>query len=82
MFIDILPKGKQYLKYISGRKKADGQPDWLIELAVKYYEVSEKQAIEYLDILYSTRKGQEEINELCEMYAVPKKQITSLKLKI
>ena len=82
VFIDILPKGKQYLKYISGRKKADGQPDWLIDLAILYYQVSHKQAVEYLDILYSTRKGQEEINELCEMYAVPKKQITTLKLKI
>lgn len=82
VFIDILPKGKQYLKYISGRKKVDGHPDWLVELLVKYHQVSEKQALEYLDILYTTRNGMEEVNEICEMYAIPKKQITSLKLKI
>ena len=81
LYINILPKGKQYLKYTKG--KADEKYEsFLVELIKKEYDCSERQAIEYIEVLYSTREGRENIKYICERYAVPKKEITKLKLKI
>ena len=81
LYINILPKGKQYLKYTKG--KADEKYEsFLVELIKKEYDCSERHAIEYIEVLYSTREGRENIKYICERYAVPKKEITKLKLKI
>ena len=81
LYINILPKGKQYLKYTKG--KADEKYEsFLVELIKKEYDCSERQAIEYIEVLYSTREGREDIKYICERYAIPKKEITKLKLKI
>lgn len=81
LYINILPKGKQYLKYIKG-KAEDKYEQFLIDLIKKEYDCSERQAIEYIEVLYSTREGRENIKYVCEKYAIPKKEITKLKLKI
>ena len=81
LYINILPKGKQYLKYTKG-KSEDKYESFLVELIKKEYDCSEKHAIEYIEILYSTREGRENIKYICEKYAIPKKEITKLKLKI
>jgi hypothetical protein len=81
VYIGVLPKGKQYLKYTKG-KSEDKYEEFLVELVKKDYSVPESQALEYIDILYSTREGRENIKYICEMYGIEKKQITKLKLKI
>jgi hypothetical protein len=81
LYINILPKGKQYLKYTKG-KSEDKYEEFLVELIKKDYSVPESQALEYIDILYSTREGRENIKYICEKYGIDKKQITKLKLKI
>jgi hypothetical protein len=48
----------------------------------KEYICSEKQAFEYIEVLYANREGREHIKYICEKYGVDKKQITKLKLKI
>ena len=74
-------KLKQYLKYTKG--KADEKYEsFLVELIIKEYQCSERHATEYIEILYSTREGRENIKYICEKYAIPKKEITKLKLKI
>lgn len=80
-FIDMIPPKKYYLKYIKG-KKANDYEDWIVDLVVKEYGCSTKHANEYLDILYSTRDGREQILTICQKYGTDKKLITSLKLKI
>jgi hypothetical protein len=80
-FIDMIPPKKYYLKYIKG-KKANDYEDWIVDLVVKEYGCSTKHANEYLDILYSTRDGREQILSICQKYGTDKKLITSLKLKI
>lgn len=81
LYISVIPKGKYFLKYIKG-KSADKYEDFLIDLIKKDFECSEKEALEYIEVLYSTREGRENIKYICEKYGTDKKQITKLKLKI
>lgn len=81
LYISVIPKGKYFLKYIKG-KSADKYEDFLVELIKKDFQCSEKEALEYIEVLYSTREGRENIKYICEKYGTDKKQITKLKLKI
>lgn len=81
LYINVLPKGRHFLKYIKG-KNDEKHEDFIVDLIKKEYLCSELQANDYLDILYSTREGRESIKYICEKYAIDKKQITKLKLKI
>jgi hypothetical protein len=81
LYINIIPKGKYYLKYIKGKGEAKYE-QFLVELVQKEFECRELHANEYIDILYATREGRENIKYICEKYGVEKKQITKLKLKI
>lgn len=81
LYINIIPKGKQFLKYTKG-KSEDKYEQFIIDLLKKEYDCSENQAIEYLEVLYSTREGREYLKYISEKYGVDKKQITKLKLKI
>jgi Uma2 family endonuclease len=79
--IGIIPKGKYYLKYTKGKgeNKYEG---WLIDLLKQDFQCSQKEVEEYLEILYSTRQGRENIKYICEKYGIDTKEITKLKLKI
>jgi hypothetical protein len=79
--IDLIPKGRHYLKYVKGSKTTNYET-WLQEIIVKEFECSIREADEYLDILHTTRNGREEIKKLCERYGIEQKQITKLKLKV
>ncbi len=81
LYINIIPKGKHYLKYTKG-KAEDKYEQFIVELVKKEFDCSEKQATDYLEILYSTREGRENIKFIAEKYGTPKKEITKLKLKI
>ena len=48
----------------------------------KDYLCSERQALDYIEVLYASREGREHMKYVCEKYGVDKKQITKLKLKI
>ena len=81
LYINVIPKGKYFLKYIKG-KSEDKYERFLIDSTKKEFLVSEIQAIEYIEILYSIREGRENIKYICEKYGIEKKEITKLKLKI
>ena len=81
LYISVIPKGKYFLKYIKG-KGEDKYEEFLVELIKKDFQCSEKEANEYIEVLYSTREGRENIKYICEKYGTDKKQITKLKLKI
>lgn len=74
---NILPKGKQYHKYIKGSKD-DKYESWLVTLVAKHYEVSLNEAVEYLEIYYTHNKSA--LRELCEKYGIDKKQLKQAKL--
>ena len=81
LYISVIPKGKYFLKYIKG-KGENKYEEFLVELIKKDFQCSEKEATEYIEVLYSTREGRENIKYICEKYGTDKKQITKLKLKI
>lgn len=80
-YTGILPKGKQYLRYIKG-KREDKYESFLIDTLKTEYTCSTQQATEYAEILYSTTEGKKFILDLCTRYGIPKKDITKLKLKL
>ena len=81
LYINVIPKGKYFLKYVKG-KSEDKYEQFIVDLLKKEYDCSENQAIEYLEVLYSSREGREYLKYVSEKYAIDKKQITKLKLKI
>ena len=80
-YIGFLPKGRHFLRYVKV-KKTDKYEDWLVDLVTKDYQCSEKEANEYLEILYNSREGREHVKYICEKYGTEKKKITKLKLKV
>jgi hypothetical protein len=48
LYFDILPKSKQYNKYIKGSKSNKFNPD-LIQLFASHFQVSEKEALAHID---------------------------------
>jgi hypothetical protein len=74
---NILPRGKQYNKYIKGSKD-EKYEKWLVELVAKHYQVSKVEAITYLEIYYTQNK--DGLRELCEMYGIDKKELKKVKL--
>ena len=79
--IGLLPKGRHYLKYTKG--KGDNKYEkFIVELIVKEFTCSTKEAEEYLEIFYSTKEGRENIKYIAEKYGTEKKLITKLKLKL
>lgn len=81
LYISVIPKGKHYLKYIKG-KAQEKYEQFLIDLIKIEYQCSERDAFEYVEVLYSNREGREHMKYVCEKYATDKKQITKLKLKV
>ena len=81
LYISVIPKGKYFLKYVKG-KSEDKYEQFIVDLLKKEYDCSENQAIEYLEVLYSSREGREYLKYVSEKYGIDKKQITKLKLKI
>lgn len=79
--IDILPKGRHFMKYMKP-KGADKYEGWLVQLVANHYEVSKLEAEDYLKILYATKSGNEKIKELAEDYGTETKVIKKLKLKV
>ena len=64
-YIGIIPKGRHFLKYTKG-KKVQKYEDWLIDLIVQEFQCSKNQSNEYLEILYSTSEGRQNIKYICE----------------
>lgn len=75
--VNMLPRGKQYHKYVKGSKD-EKYEKWLVELVAKHYHVSISESIEYLEIYYQSNKAA--LRELCSLYGIDSKQIKKAKL--
>ena len=77
LYIDILPKGKQWLKYTKRRKKMN-YPNWLLEIMTKDFKISILEARSHLDILYMTEQGKQEVREIAMKYGTEEKLLKSI----
>ena len=77
LYIDMLPKGKQWLKYTKRRKKMN-YPNWLLEVMIKDFKISISEARSHLDILYMTEQGKIEVREVLMKYGTEEKLLKSI----
>ena len=79
--IGVIPKSRTFLKYMKPAS-SEKYEKWMVELVSKYYEVSENEAEEYVDILYAIKGGHQTLNNIAESYGTDPKIIKKLKLKL
>ena len=79
VYTDILPKKKQWLKYIKGDKKMK-YPKWVYEIIAKDMQVSIKQAVSAVEVLEMTAGGQTEIADVLFKYGTEEKEVRKLGL--
>ena len=77
LYIDMLPQAKQWLRYVK-RKKKMNYSNWLLEIIIKDFKVSISEAKQYLDTLYMTEQGKQEIREILMKYGTEEKLIKSI----
>jgi hypothetical protein len=80
VYADILPRGKQYNKYIKGAKDETNYESWVVEIVASHYMVGTDEAQEYLNIFYATPTGKSNLKQLLESYGTDAKKIKKLKL--
>ena len=79
LYSDVLPKGKQWLKYVKGKKDMK-HPKWLLEVVANYYESSLTEAQEYAEIFYATEQGKANLKSILQKYGSDPKEINKLNL--
>jgi hypothetical protein len=75
LYYDILPKQKQFNKYIKG-KKADKYNPALVELLSQHFLVSEAEAMEYIDMYQETSLNT--LKEIIKKYGKTDKEVDKL----
>ena len=81
LYTNILPKGKQWLKYTKGRNSMD-YPEWLINIMRNNDESSRKEAIEAIDMLMLTEGGMMELGELGRKWGIEERKIQAAGLNV
>ena len=81
LYINVLPKGKQWLRYVKGENDMS-HPNWLVNIIVNHEKVSKKEAIEMIEMWYLTEGGMLELGEICGKWGVEEKKIKQAGLNI
>ena len=81
LYINILPKGKQWLKYTKGRNDMN-YPNWLINIVANDMEVSKQEAKEAVDMYYLTEGGMAELGQLARKWGIEPKKIEKAGLNV
>jgi hypothetical protein len=79
LYTNVLPKKKQWLRYIKGKKDIQYEK-WVLEIVAKHYQVSISEAIGYLDVYMMSEGGKIELVEILNKYGTDPKLIKKLKL--
>jgi hypothetical protein len=75
LYSELLPKKKQFNKYIKS-KKADKYNSALVDLVRNHFLISEKEALEYLDMYYADRLNT--LKEIVKKYGKSDKEVDKL----
>ena len=78
-YTSILPKRKEWLRYIKGDKKMK-YPKWLYEIVVKELQCSMKEASDAVDMYEISAGGQSELADMLFKYGIEEKEVRKLGL--
>ena len=81
LYTNVLPKGKQWLKYTKGRNQME-HPQWLINLVAVHMKSSKKEAYDAVEMYMLTEGGMLELGEICRKYGVEPKKIEKAGLNV
>ena len=79
LYTNVLPKKKEWLRYVKGKKTMKYEK-WVVEIIAKHYESSLSEAREYLDVFYSTEQNKANLKTILQSYGVDPKEIRKLNL--
>jgi hypothetical protein len=79
VYTNILPKKKQWLRYIKGDKKMD-YPKWVYEIVAKDMQVSMREAAAAVEIYAISTGGQSELADILLKYGTEEKEVRKLGL--
>tara|TARA_Y100001972_G_scaffold96017_1_gene118339 strand:+ start:4695 stop:5123 length:429 start_codon:yes stop_codon:yes gene_type:complete len=71
-YIDIIPKGRTFLRYTKSKKKSKVEK-WAMEHLVDYFQCSTREVEEYLNIL-----NKEQVTSIIMKYGVDDKQLKKI----
>ena len=75
LYLDVLPKQKTFNKYIKGSKESKYNSE-LVELLSKHFLISEKEAVEYLELYTGDRLLS--LKEIVKKYGKTDKEVDKL----
>ena len=81
LYTNVLPKGRQWLKYTKGRNQME-HPQWLINLVAVHMKSSKKEAYDAVEMYMLTEGGMLELGEICRKYGVEPKKIEKAGLNV
>ena len=79
VYIDILPKKKQWLKYIKGDKKMK-YPKWVYEIVARHLQCGVREANDAVEMFEISAGGQSELADIMFKYGVEDKEVRKLGL--
>ncbi len=79
VYTNILPKKKQWLRYIKGDKKMD-YPKWVYEIVAKDMQVSMREAVSAVETYTMSTGGQSELADILLKYGTEDKEVRKLGL--
>jgi len=79
VYTNILPKKKQWLRYIKGDKKMD-YPKWVYEIVAKDMQVSMREAVSAVEVYAISTGGQSELADILLKYGTEDKEVRKLGL--
>ena len=77
VLIEVVPRGRSFHKYIKSTKASENDVE-LVEFIAFHFEVSEKEADEYINLFKFTESGMTELRELCAKYGKDQKEVDKL----
>ena len=79
VYTDILPKKRQWLKYIKGDKKMK-YPEWVYEIVAKHLQISLREASDAVDMYELSHGGQAELIDILLKYGRTNEEIHKIGL--
>ena len=76
IYLDLLPPQRLYLKYVKGNGPKFNKE--LVDFVRSYYEVSGREAKDYIEFYKGSEGGKETLKLICLKYGQTEKQIVKL----